>query len=135
MRNLTEQGRRNMTDEENNAKAIAALNDCFRKRIGIPFFGVPPVAGTFVCTASIAALPPETQITIWFAVRDFEKFDEGNDPYAERDFGAIVLPGMQEKIFWKIDYFADSTCSTGAEDPSDAQGSFRLLTIMLASEY
>ena len=103
-----------MSDEEKNTKAIAALNDRFRKRIGIPFFGVPPFAGTFVCTAGIAALPPEAQITIWFAVRDFDDFDEGNDPSGERDFGTIILPGVQEKIFWKIDYFADSTCTTAA---------------------
>ena len=124
-----------MSDEEKNTKAIAALNDRFRKRIGISFFGVPPFAGTFVCTAGIAALPPEAQIAIWFAVRDFDDFDEGNDPSGERDFGTIILPGVQEKIFWKIDYFADSTCTTGTEQPSDDQRSFRLQTIVLASEY
>lgn len=45
------------------------------------------------------------------------------------------MDAVPEKIFWKIDYYADKSCTEGAEDPSDAARSFRVLTIMLASEY
>jgi uncharacterized protein DUF3768 len=118
---------------EQEANRIAALNDRFRSRCGLAFGDDVP--GGFVFTQGINSLPPETQVSIWAAVRDFTDFSEGNDPYAERDFGAFTLDGVPEKIFWKIDYYADASCSGGAEDPADPARSFRILTIMLASEY
>ena len=60
--------------------------------------------------------------------------DAGNDPHGERDFGAATY--MERKIFWKIDvYENDGTYSWGAEKPWDAAASFRLVTIMLATDY
>jgi hypothetical protein len=113
---------------------IAALNDQFRSGFFIPSFGPRPVPGRVVCTPGIAALPPETQIGIWGQVSDFEKFTEDNDPHGEHDFGAFDVEGVG-KIFWKIDYYADNSCSFGSEDPSKISRCFRILTIMLASEY
>jgi hypothetical protein len=75
--------------QEQEANRIAALNDRFRSRCGIPVFG-EHVPGGFVFTQGINSLPPETQLSIWAAVRDFNDFSEGNDPYAERDFGAFT---------------------------------------------
>jgi len=120
---------------EDKAKQIAALNDLFRLNFFVPSFGPRPVPGQVVCTRGISALPPETQISIWAEVSGFNSFEEGDDPYAERDFGAFLMPGVSEKIFWKIDYYADKSCTSGAEDPSDPAKCFRVLTIMLASEY
>ena len=57
-----------------------------------------------------------------------------NDPYGEHDFGAISTPG-DESVFWKIDYYADDRVEYGADDPGDPSRSFRVLTIMLATEY
>jgi hypothetical protein len=116
---------------EQEASEIAELNDRFRLRYGIPVFG-NHASGRFVFTRGIQALPPGTQISTWMAVRDFNDFSEGNDPHAERYFGAFAINDVPEKIFWKIDYFADASCSGGAEDPTDC---FRILTVMLASEY
>ena len=60
--------------------------------------------------------------------------DPGNDPHGERDFGAVEFEG--HKIFWKIDVYAnDGTFSWGSETPWDAQQSFRVVTIMLASDW
>ena len=60
--------------------------------------------------------------------------DPGNDPHGERDFGAAEFRG--HKIFWKIDVYAnDGTFSWGSETPWDAQQSFRVVTIMLASDW
>lgn len=119
---------------EQEPNRIAALNDRFRSRCGRMSFG-DDVPGGFMFTQGINSLPPETQVSIWAAVRDFNDFSEGNDPYAERDFGAFTIEDVPEKIFWKIDYYADASCSGGAEDPSDPARCFRILTIMLASEY
>jgi hypothetical protein len=52
----------------------------------------------------------------------------------KHDFGALVVEGVAEKIFWDIDYYADASCAGGSEDPSDPARRFPVLTIMLASE-
>ena len=119
---------------EDKAKQIAALNDLFRLNFFVPTFGPRPVPGQIVCTRGVSALPPETQIRIWAAVSSFSEFTE-DDVYGEHDFGAFRMQGVPEKIFWKIDYYADSSCMSGSEDPSDEAQCFRVLTIMLASEY
>ena len=48
-------------------------------------------------------------------VQTFSNFTSDNDPYGEHDFGAIQFEG--HKIFWKIDTFADSSLTYGADDP------------------
>ena len=67
-------------------------------------------------------------------VANFSDFPAG-DPYAEHDLGAIDMAGVGEKILWKIDYYADAACASGSEAPSDITCCYRVLTIMLASEY
>jgi Protein of unknown function (DUF3768) len=121
-----------MTDQK--AQHIAALNDLFRVGFFVPSFGPCKVSGHVVCTSGIAALPPEMQIHIWAAVSDFSAFTDENDPHGEHDFGAFDVDGYG-RIFWKIDYYADKSCTFGSEDPADPTKCFRVLTIMLASEY
>lgn len=116
------------------ATRIAALNDQFRSQLGMltPFGAMVP--GLTVSTPGIAALSPETQISLYAAVRDFSAFTADNDPWGERDFGALEIEGTP-KIFWKIDYYADRSLLRGSEDPADLAQCFRVLTVMLASEY
>lgn len=60
--------------------------------------------------------------------------DPGNDPHGERDFGVVTY--FNRKILWKIDvYENDGTWSWAASTPWDADTSFRLVTIMLATDY
>jgi Protein of unknown function (DUF3768) len=66
------------------------------------------------------------------AVRDFDAFNPGNDPYGEHDFGAVTVEG--QRIFFKIDYY-NQTLDAGSPDPADPKVTHRVLTIMLASEY
>jgi hypothetical protein len=99
-----------------------------------PFFG-PPARGLVVFTRGIIGLSPEDQIIAAARVRDFGSFTEDNDPHGEHDFGAFDLEDGSEKIFWKIDYYADADCKFGSEDPSDPARCYRVITIMLASEY
>ena len=115
---------------------IAALNDALRSRVGVPIFLDPnePQLGSILMTSGIMALAPAAIIEIWAAVRGFDPFTPANDPYGEHDFGSIDIDGVG-KVFWKIDYYADETFTSGSEDPSDPARCFRLLTIMLAEEY
>ncbi len=60
--------------------------------------------------------------------------DPGNDPHGERDFGVVEYGG--QKVFWKIDVYAnDGTFQWGSETPWDARESYRIVTIMLATDW
>ena len=108
----------------NTVERIASLNDIARTAMG--------VGGKLVQTSGISARPDQSNIRE--KVEKFNTFTPDNDPHGERDFGSFVHPDG-EKIFWKIDYYADRNCDFGSEDPSDPAQCFRVLTIMLASEY
>ena len=78
------------------------------------------------------ALNAETQDKVVAAVKTFDAFTEGNDPWGEHDMGAFDVEG--QRIFFKLDYF-DLTRSRHSPDPRDATITERVLTIMLAEEY
>ena len=126
-----------MSAPEPRAKRIAVINDAFRTRCGLLLQEPQPQQkplGRYVFTAGVSALPMPTIARVLEGVRRFEKFSPDNDPYGERDFGAIEIEGL-ETVFWKIDYYADDACDAGSEDPADPKRSYRVLTVMLASEY
>jgi Protein of unknown function (DUF3768) len=83
-------------------------------------------------TPTVQELPDEERTQLLHAVRTFDTFDADNDPHHEHDFGAIDLHG--QKWFWKFDYYAPDM-RMGSDDPSDANNTRRVLTIMHASEY
>ena len=105
-------------------KRIGELNDLARTAMG--------VASRVVQTQGISALSLKAQSAIRERVETFDAFTDDNNPWGERDFGSFEYD--YETIFWKIDYF-DSSYEYGSEDPSDPIKTFRVLTIMLASEY
>lgn len=115
------------------AALVAAINDRFRQCIGSPGRAIVP--GRAVVTCGIAALDPLLQFATIRCVREFADFSEGDDPNGERDFGAFRIEGVAETIFWKIDVYADENMEWGAEDAADLDASYRVLTILLASEY
>jgi hypothetical protein len=45
------------------------------------------------------------------------------------------LPIKGERIFEKIDYYPDKSCTVGSEDTADPARTFRPLTIMLAAKW
>ena len=106
-----------------NAARIAAVNDAFRAN---------PVLGTFVLTAGIRNNSSENIANIISKVRNFNDFNEGNNPYGERDFGAFDFKG--QKIFWKIDYY-DRNFEFASPDAADPTVTNRVLTVMYADEY
>jgi uncharacterized protein DUF3768 len=96
---------------------VAQLNDEFRRR----GFGVTVTRGV----RAIEDLPG-----LMRAVREFDSFNRGNDPYGEHDFGSILWGDAT--VLWKIDYYDQAL--RGWEDPM-SRHCRRVLTVMLASEY
>ena len=124
-----------MKNKDQRAKQIAVLNDRFRLRFNIPFLREEPfIPGQIVARRALLALPPEVRINIWETVRRFSDFTD-DDVYREHDFGIFRIEGAPEKIFWKIDYYANASCAFASKDPADITRCFRVLTIMLASDY
>jgi hypothetical protein len=110
---------------------VKELNDDFRRTMGADG------SGRVFTTAGINHLGGPAVAAILEAVRTFDAFTNDNDPYGERDFGAFEHEG--QKVFWKIDYYDRQDWLRGREwgssDPADPKATFRVLTIMLASEY
>ena len=65
-------------------------------------------------------------------IAEYSRWEPGNDPYGEHDFGAFDLFGSH--IFFKIDYCHPDQ-DTCAPDPASVELCRRVLTIMLADEY
>ena len=70
--------------------------------------------------------------TIINKVRNFNDFDENNNPYGEKDFGAFDFKG--KKIFWKIDYY-DNKFLFLSPNACKPRLTNRVMTIMYADEY
>lgn len=113
----------NQHNDTARAASIRDLNDRFRRSL---------TGGTLVLTAGIVALGAETQDRIIAAVRTFDTFDSGNDPWGEHDFGALDVDS--HRVFFKLDYY-DLARAMHSPDPTDASVTERVMTIMLADEY
>ena len=88
--------------------------------------------GIVLITRGVAALSPEVQRAIVAAVREFQDFSVGNDPYGEHDCAALQAAG--QKVIFKIEYYNVALHRRSA-DPADPLVTRRVLTIMLADEY
>ena len=118
---------------------VARLNDAARA-------GSLPTSRT-VFTRALADIlagdaddPGTRQLNLMLGQRAIRKLinetsiEPGNDPHGERDFGVVEFQG--DKIFWKVDVYAnDGTFLWGSEAPWDTEQSFRIVTIMLASDW
>jgi hypothetical protein len=119
------------------AERIARLNDLARRAMGI--------ACVVVATEGVRALSEADQSRLRELIETFDAFTPDNDPYGERDFGAIWqgLDGVWSAlrpadvavtVLWKVDAY-DRELRFGSEDPADPAVTRRVLTIVLASEY
>ncbi|MCI5544013.1 MAG: DUF3768 domain-containing protein [Azospirillum sp.] len=106
-----------------NISEIAIQNDNFRKHLS---------QGTLVLTQGIRSNTPEDIKEIITKVRNFDTFDENNDPYNEHDFGAFDYKG--KRIFWKIDNY-DREFLYLSPDVSNPRLTNKVMTIMYAEEY
>jgi hypothetical protein len=88
-------------------------------------------SGRLMVTAGVQNLGTSTLRSLLLATRN-ARFDAGNDPHGEHDFGTIELDG--ERFFWKIDYY-DRALEQASPDPANPAVTTRVLTLMLAEEY
>lgn len=102
---------------------IRGLNDTFRETF---------IGGRVYLTRGVEALPTEEKARLIAAMMTFSDFHQGNDPWAEHDFGAVDQDGI--RYFWKIDYY-NPTGEAGSEDPANPAKTLRVLTLMRADEY
>lgn len=102
---------------------IRRKNDAFRSSL---------VGGRVILTQGVTALAEHDRRTVFSAMRAFDDFSPGNDPYGEHDFGAVTV--NERVFFWKIDYY-DRDLHNGSPDPADDAVTCRVLTIMRAEEY
>ena len=100
---------------------IRRLNDDFRTQLK---------GGPIMLTRGISERCDANAILS--AVKQFDNFNEANDPHHEHDFGAIEVGG--DTVFWKIDYYARDL-EHGSPDAADPAVTTRVLTVMLAEEY
>lgn len=110
------------TDAADKAAVIRQLNDRLRRSF---------VGGRVMLTAGADCLAPDLKLALLTAVRQFDAFNAGNDPYEEHDFGAVEVAGTC--FFWKIDYY-DLDLQFGSPDPGEESVTCRVLTIMRADE-
>jgi uncharacterized protein DUF3768 len=119
-----------MTNTEPSTTAIRDLNDAVRT--ADTAIGALLANGQLVVTSGVAARGSPFVDRALAAVRQFSDFTPQNDPYGEHDFGAFDLDGLP--LNWKIDLY-DRELRYGSDDPSDADMTRRVLTILLAEEY
>lgn len=109
--------------ENSQFQSIAKQNDDFR---------LHPSKGTFCLTSGIRALGKDCVREIIDIVRNFNSFNEDNDPYGEHDFGSFYYHNRQ--IFFKIDNY-DREFLYLSPDVTNPKLTNKVLTIMLAQEY
>lgn len=108
-------------------KKIAARNDEFRKKV----LTQPCDNGKALISVGVDGLAKEQKDELYKKVKAYNDFRSGNDPHQEHDFGAIVINGGQ-KVFWKIDYYADDKCKLGTMHTAE---SYMVMSLMFAEEY
>ena len=111
-----------------NIEKVAQLNDFLRGYI----LTATPVKDKIVITQGVSALDKTIQKKIFEQVKSFKDFNQDNNPFGERDFGAFKVNDMD--FFWKISYY-DNDMKYHSEDKSNPEKTTRVLTIMKSEEY
>ena len=105
------------------AERIRALNDALRKT---------GAGGQTFMTRSLIEKGADFIAKATAAVRDFDAFDDDNDPWQEHDCATLEVEG--EHVIFKIDYY-DLDMRWLSPDPVDPALTKRVLTLMLAGDY
>ena len=111
-----------------NIDKVAKLNDFLRGYI----LTATPVKDKIVITEGVSKLDKQIQKKVFQKVKNYKDFDEDNNRFGERDFGAFGVNCMD--FFWKISYY-DNNMKYHSEDKSDPEKTTRVLTIMRSEEW
>lgn len=114
---------RTVVELDQSKARIRELNDALRREM---------TGGQWLLTPGVISLGQEAMMVAIKAIQSFDAFTPDNDPHGEHDFGSVQVEG--ETLFWKIDYL-DNDREYASPDPSNADLTERILTLMLASEY
>ena len=115
---------------------IAAQNDRFRRAIcsSPPGTTLPDgLRGRVLFTRAVAALGPLFPLLCLLEIAAHQTFDPEDDPDGRHDFGAAEVQG--ERVWFKIDLYADEAMEWGSERPEDPALTYRVLTVMLPSDW
>lgn len=106
------------------SERIRVLNRKYRKLV--------PLSPDLMITSSVQNVLGDFLSELFIAIRDFDDFNEGNDPHGEEDFGSVTV--RKREFWWKIDYY-DKNLEWGSSDPSDPSVTRRVMTVFLPEEY
>ena len=120
------------------ATLIAKQNDRFRRGIcsnppGLPQSGAGALRGRVLFTRAVAARGLLFTLQCLAAITAHNTFEPENDPDGWHDFGCVRVEG--ERVWWKIDLFADEAMEWGAERPDVPAETYRVLTILFPSDW
>ena len=118
------------------AAKVAEQNDAFRRNacLAIPYApGDPILMGQLVATQAIHAKGmPFVQASL-AAIGRVTDFPADNDPEGFHDFGAVEVEGTT--VWFKLDLYDGSDLKYGSEAPDDPARTYRVLTILLPSDW
>ena len=115
---------------------IAEQNDRFRRALpSLPPGTAAPdgLRGRVVLTRAVAARGPLFPLLCLLEIARHETFGPEDDPEGRHDFGAVDVQG--ERVWFRIDLYADEAMEWGSERPDDPSLTYRVLTVMLPSDW
>ncbi len=115
---------------------VAAQNDAFRRNacLAIPYgVGDPVLKGRMVITQSVDANGMAFVMFCLDAIGRLDHFPADNDPDGFHDFGSVEVFGTA--VWFKIDVYDNDRLSFGSDMPDDPAHSYRVLTVLLPSDW
>lgn len=119
-----------LTDEQRKtAKLIAKHNDLLRQTGN-------PMVGQLYMTSGVCDLSRKIRGEALSKLKsfDFSTQEAGINPYEENDFGSIETSDGSG-FFFKINYYDRNDRDYGSSAPEDLSRTYRVLILMLKSEY
>lgn len=121
---MESQSRERLLSDVARSERIAELNDQLR---------TGGIGGQLMVSRGLQELTGGDISSLLSALAAFDSFDDDSDPYGERDFGLFEFRGAE--LMWKVDYYGDPEFRFGSSDPANADITWRVLTVLLATEY
>jgi hypothetical protein len=105
------------------SEKIRELNDTLRRT----FMG-----GQIMLSSGVAALGDETKTKVLTAFREFDAFNDKNNPHGEHDLCNFEIDG--HRILAQCDYY-DTDMRYLSDDPSNSRITKRVWTLCISEEY